>query len=327
MSDASFRPLLIALASFEAAGRLGSFSAAADELRLTQPAVSQQMSGLEAELGVSLFRRLHRGVTLTQAGQTLYDAAAKALDLIDVAASAIRRDPARRRLVVFTDFAFAALWLMPRLPALEDHLPGVEVRILTAQSVVDLRGEDVDVAILFGDGRGRFFPSGWETSLLFGEEVTPIGSPMLLKDAKPPVAPDQIAQMRRLHLQGGRDCWFTWADWMKAHGVVENPGAPPQAQDLSFGNYPLILQAVMQGQGIALGWSPLVDDGLRAGWLVRLTEQSLTSDRGYVIAVPTLRNPVGRRFRDWVFAERDRGEMAMNGRSCAEPEGVFQPRG
>jgi len=311
MPDASSRLLLSALASFEAAGRRGSFSAAAAELRLTQSAVSQQMQGLEAELGVALFRRLHRGVALTQAGQTLFEAAATALRLIDGAASAIRRDPARKRLVVFTDFAFAALWLMPRLAALEVQLPGVEVRILTAQSVVDLRGEEADVAILFGDGRGRFFPPGWETSLLFGEEVTPIGSPALLKDAKPPLAPNQIAQMRRLHLQGGDDRWFTWADWMKAHGVVENPGALSQPQDLSFGNYPLILQAVMQGQGVALGWSPLVDDGLGAGWIVRLTEQKLTSDRGYVIAVPAQRNPVGRQFRDWVFAERDRGQPAI----------------
>ncbi|MBB4196740.1 hypothetical protein CCR94_11295 [Rhodoblastus sphagnicola] len=308
MPDASSRPLLTALASFEAAGRRGSFSGAAEELRLTQSAVSQQIQGLEAELGVALFRRLHRGVALTQAGQTLFEAAGAALRLIDGAACAIRRDPARKRLVVFTDFAFAALWLMPRLAALEVQLPGVEVRILTAQSVVDLRGEEADVAILFGDGRGRFFPPGWETSLLFGEEVTPIGSPALLKDARPPLSPEEIARMRRLHLQGGGDRWFNWADWLKAHGVAEHSGAPAQSQDLSFGNYPLILQAVMQGQGVALGWSPLVDDGLRAGWLVRLTEQRLTSDRGYVIAVPTLRNPVGRRFRDWVFAERDREE-------------------
>jgi putative choline sulfate-utilization transcription factor len=311
MSDASFRPLLTALASFEAAGRLGSFSAAAEELRLTQPAVSHQMSGLEAELGVALFRRLHRGVALTQAGQTLFEAASTALRQIDAAASTIRHDPARKKLVVFTDFAFAALWLIPRLAALEVQLPGVEVRILTAQSVVDLRGEDVDVAILFGDGRGRFFPPGWETNLLFGEEVTPIASPGYLKDEKPPVSPDRIARMRRLHLQGGRDCWFNWADWMKAHGVEESPGAPAQPQDLSFGNYPLILQAVMQGQGVALGWSPLVDDGLRAGWIVRLSEHRLTSDRGYVIAVPAPRNPVGRQFQDWVFAERDREERTI----------------
>jgi len=309
MPNPSSRPLLNALASFEAAGRRGSFSAAAEELRLTQSAVSQQVQGLEAELGVALFRRLHRGVALTQAGQTLFEAAATALRLIDTATSSIRHDPARKRLVVFTDFAFAALWLMPRLASLEVQLPGVEVRILTAQSVVDLREEEADVAILFGDGRGRFFPAGWETSLLFGEEVTPVGSPAILNNASPPLAPDQIAQMRRLHLQGGGDRWFTWADWMKAHGVEDIPGARPQAQDLSFGNYPLILQAVMQGQGVALGWSPLVDDGLRAGWIVRLTERRLTSERGYVIAVPARRNPVGRQFRAWVLAERDRSQM------------------
>ncbi|MCW2318818.1 DNA-binding transcriptional LysR family regulator [Rhodoblastus acidophilus] len=164
--------------------------------------------------------------------------------------------------------------------------------------------------MLNADGRRRFFPAGWETSLLFGEEVTPIGSPALMNDARPPLSPDQIAQMRRLHLQGGGGRWFTWADWTKAHGVEDNPGARPQAQDLSFGNYQLILQAVMQGQGVALGWSPLVDDGLRAGWIVRLTEQRLTSERGYVIAVPARRNPVGRQFRAWVLAERDRSQMS-----------------
>lgn len=162
-------PPLRTLLFFEAAGRLLSFSAAARELACTQSAVSHQIGWLEADLGTALFRRLHRGVALTPDGVRLYEATRDALDGIGDAVTRIRD---RRRpgvLNVATDFGFAAGWLLPRLSALRQLLPELDVRIVTMQTAIDLRREAADIAITFGHGH---WP-GCEAELLFPERVLP----------------------------------------------------------------------------------------------------------------------------------------------------------
>src|ERR1700709_2207783 len=167
-------PPLHRLAAFEAAARLLNFSRAAQSLGMTQSAVSQQVLSLEEALGRPLFQRLHRGVRLTEAGATLLEAVTRSLDGIADVIAMLRQEVARSTLTIATDFGFASFWLMPRLHALADALPGVEVRIVTSQLAPNAPAEDADITILFGDGEGR------GVVMLFGESVRPVCSPAFL---------------------------------------------------------------------------------------------------------------------------------------------------
>lgn len=299
-------PPLRTLLFFEAAGRLLSFSAAARELACTQSAVSHQIGWLEADLGTPLFRRLHRGVALTPDGVRLYEATRDALDGIGDAVTRIRD---RRRpgvLNVATDFGFAAGWLLPRLSALRQLLPELDVRIVTMQTAIDLRRDAADIAITFGHGH---WP-GCEAELLFPERVLPVCSPAFRASRAPLAAggtadPADLASLPLLHLESvGPAAWLSWGDWFTLHGLP----MPAGGQELTFNNYPLVLQAALMGQGVALGWSPLIDDLMRDGHLVSLLDRPIQTERGYFLVVPSRRRPDERhdRFRRWVVEESRR---------------------
>lgn len=303
-------PPLRTLLFFEAAGRLLSFSAAARELACTQSAVSHQIGWLEADLGTALFRRLHRGVALTPDGVRLYEATRDALDGIGDAVTRIRD---RRRpgvLNVATDFGFAAGWLLPRLGALRQLLPELDVRIVTMQTAIDLRREAADIAITFGHGH---WP-GCEAELLFPERVLPVCSPAFRASRAPLAAagagsPADLASLPLLHLESvGPAAWLSWGDWFTLHGLP----MPAGGQELTFNNYPLVLQAALMGQGVALGWSPLIDDLMRDGHLVSLLDRPIQTERGYFLVVPSRRGPDERhdRFRRWVVEESRRDGAA-----------------
>ncbi|PWC76993.1 LysR substrate-binding domain-containing protein [Azospirillum sp. TSH64] len=303
-------PPLRTLLFFEAAGRLLSFSAAARELACTQSAVSHQIGWLEADLGTPLFRRLHRGVALTPDGVRLYEATRDALDGIGDAVTRIRD---RRRpgvLNVATDFGFAAGWLLPRLSALRQLLPELDVRIVTMQTAIDLRREAADIAITFGHGH---WP-GCEAELLFPERVLPVCSPAFRASRAPLAAggagsPADLSSLPLLHLESvGPAAWLSWGDWFTLYGLP----MPAGGQELTFNNYPLVLQAALMGQGVALGWSPLIDDLMRDGHLVSLLDRPIQTERGYFLVVPSRRRPDERhdRFRRWVVEESRRDATA-----------------
>jgi LysR family transcriptional regulator, glycine cleavage system transcriptional activator len=259
---------------FEAAARHGKFAAAAQELAMTQAGVSQHIAQLEGELGVALFHRRHRGVQLTDAGETLLLSVEHGMRVLSDGWASIRRSSVPGRVNILTDFGFAAWWLMPRLAQLSDLMPQVEIRLVTTQSSLQPAGDDFDLAILFGDGD---WP-GYRADLLFGEQVYPVCVPGHVEGRALPLAPADLAGMRLLHLRGsGPKRWFGWDDWFAAMGVAVGE----RQQELAFNNYQIVLQAVLLGQGVALGWAPLIDDMVANGTLVRLMEMPLTSHRGY----------------------------------------------
>ena len=152
--------LLRSLRILETIGRRGSFSAAAAELGMTQPAISQQVAQLEGVLGLTLFRRLHRGVAPSDAGQILHTAAADVLSRIQVAMKTIESSTAQKSLTVLTDYGFAANWLLPRLADFENSYPELDLCLLTTQArQTGVVPDQADVSILFGkkpeDGEGE----------------------------------------------------------------------------------------------------------------------------------------------------------------------------
>ncbi len=288
-------PSLRSLVAFEAAARSGKFGAAAAELNMTQAAVSQHVAQLEADIGTALFDRRHRGVTLTRAGTQLLQSVKLGLTELVEGAAAVRRRHETRSVHIRTDFGFASWWLMPRMDRLSAEVPGVEVRMTTAQADITPSDSDFDLAVLFGDGHWPRFRS----TRLWDEEVFPVCTPAYLDGRPLPRTPQDIVDMRLLHLHSdGAQRWFDWADWFVAHDLV----APRQTEGPTFSNFQLVLQAVLMGQGVALGFTPLIDDLVASGHLVRLTQAPLRSERGYYLVEP-LESRGGRTHetvRDWL---------------------------
>jgi putative choline sulfate-utilization transcription factor len=285
-------PSLHGLAVFEAVGRQLSFRAAAEHLGTTQPAVSQRIAALEKDVGAPLFRRHHRGIELTPEGERLHRAVREGLGLIREAISDI--GPMRQNvLTVATDFGFAACWLMPRLGRFRQQFPDVQVHVLAAQEEVDGADGQVDIAIFFGAE-----PEGGQP--VFPEIVVPVCSPALLQPDG--VSMEQVVRLPLLHLdsaQVGR--WLTWRDLIPP--ALWSRG--PRQHDLSLNNYQLVLQAALMGQGVALGWRPLVDAFVERGELIELTGLETRTDRGYFLVERQVHRTAGPRsvFREWLMRE------------------------
>jgi len=297
MDELKQLPPLQTLVFFEAAARHQNFTAAAQELGASQPAVSQRVGWLEQDLGVALFKRQHRGAVLTPEGVRLFEAVREGLGVIGTVAAELRASRTSPVLTVATDFGFAAYWLMPRLSALRELVPDLDVRIVTSQSGVDLRKEPVDVAIGFGNG---VWP-GCEAELLFPEVVRPVCSPAFAERHDLSGRPEQLVQLPLLHLERPEQAhWLGWADWFGLYGLPAHHGS----HDLTFNNYPLVVQAAMAGQGVALGWTPLVDDLLRDGQLLALGEPDRTECGYFLVLAKTARlaGPLAV-FRRWLLAE------------------------
>lgn len=291
------------LRGFEAAARLRSFTAAAMELGTTQPAISQQIKRLEEQLATRLFDRVYRGIELTEAGLILFSYVQTGLESMDAGLNAITDQHQHEVLQVATDFAFAAYWLMPRLHRFHEDNPDVDVSLVTSERSHSMLRADIDVAVLFGDGRFKQGESHW----LFSEEVFPVCSPQLLKGRDLPLPTVALKEFALLHLRGeGSNNWFDWSGVFRALNIAQAP-APGQ---LRFDNYTLLIQAAIGGQGVAIGWRHLVDDLLEQGLLCRPIEASAVSGYGYYIVLPQRKRRVQivQRFVDWL-----RSEQAVSG--------------
>lgn len=280
MSNPIRMPPVQSLVVFEAAARKLSFTAAAEELHSTQPAVSQQIRSLEHFLETPLFTRIYRGVELTESGELLYQAVQDGLSRIRAAVGELQKRRATPHINVATDFAFAAYWLMPRLPAFRQDYPDVDIRIQTSQSSFGLPEGEVDVSIVFGDQKKQDKGEAFKWSRLFQERVFPVCSPGLLKQTGQVKSLKKLAGLPLLKLYA--DANQSWLDWngffQQRHSVVQ-----PSEPVMEFNNYTLLIQAAIAGQGVGLGWGHLVDDMLDKGFLTALTDFSVVTDQGYFV--------------------------------------------
>lgn len=249
------------LRGFRAAARHLSFTRAAQELFLTQPAVSREIRTLEDQLGTPLFRRANRTLKLTQAGEDLYRAVDEALALID---AATRRVTGRgRTLAITATVPFASLWLAPRLPRFADLHPDVDIRIAASDDVLDLEHEHVDLAIRHVLP-GADAPAG---ECLLDYESFPVCSPKLARGRKRPLrTPADLARHVLLDLEtasNGRP-WYDWQHWFDAMKIR----APRPAGSLRFSHYDQVVEAAVAGSGVAIGKRPHLERQLRDGTLV-----------------------------------------------------------
>lgn len=291
-------PSLNALRAFEAAARHLSFTKAAEELSVTQAAISHQVKGLEDRLGVALFRRQNRALMLTEAGQVYLPALKDAFDAIDAAtARLVARD--RAGVVTFTCLpSFAATWLVRRLGRFRAQHPDLDVRLLTNERLVDFAREDVDIGVRYGRGH---WP-GLVAEKLLTEDMFPVCAPALLKGPKPLKKPADLKHHTLLH----DDMEMDWQRWLVAAGVK---GVDPN-RGLQFSSSSMLLQAAADGQGVAMGRSALAAGYLAEGRLVRPFELKLHSDAAYYVIYPQAhaQRPKVKIFRDFLMAEAERAD-------------------
>ncbi|MGH8801040.1 MAG: LysR substrate-binding domain-containing protein [Casimicrobiaceae bacterium] len=302
-------PSLDFLRGFEAVGRRLSFTLAAQELFVTQSALSRQVKALEDALGVALFERRHRALALTVAGAAYHRSVSEVLEAL-VSATERTRDVSRTPgLAVSTTVSFASLWLIPRLVRFRAVEPAAEVYVSADDRVVDLGRGEIDVVI-------RYLPDSTAPPAalrLFGDRLTPVASPRVARGKVPLRTPSDFARQVLLHLDDreGRMPWLNWPSWLASNGVA---GLKP-AGSLHFLLYDQVIQAAVGGQGIALGRLPMLADHLRDGRLVAPFARKLESARSY-FAIAAERS-AGRRdvraFLDWIRAEAAREcEMPRN---------------
>lgn len=267
-------PPLNALRAFEAAARLESFSAAANELFVTHGAVSKQIKQLEEWLDVKLFERTGGRVKLTEVGWRYLVQVQDGLDMIANATTQIREPGRQRRLVVNSTPTFAMHWLLPRLSEFQEQHPDVALRLMTSDRDISRLDEGFDLAIRRGPGDWR----GYISKPFLDEWELPLCSPALL--AREPIAsPADLARHTLLHADTRPTAWQRW---LTLAGV---PELRPQATQ-QFDHFYLALQAAMDGLGVVLGPMPMMQPQLAAGTLIAPLSAPVSPVRGYCWIVP-----------------------------------------
>ncbi|SEG70100.1 transcriptional regulator, LysR family [Bosea lathyri] len=287
---------LNALACFEAAGRHASFTHAARELGITQAAVSKQIKALESRLNARLFDRGNRAVALTEAGKKLYEGVSAGMRTIGEtleALSSIRHPP---ELVVTTTVAMASLWLMPRIASFRAQHPGIAIRLIATDTLLDFLEDRVDVAIRYGNGDWPHLNS----KFLLGVRFFPCCSPDYL--ARHPMrTAEDLRHARLLNLEGPAARYSEWEWWFASNGIAVSKLDP----ELSFNNYPLLVQAALSGQGVLLAWGNVIDNLIDDGSLVRIIDGDTPANQSYYV-VTTQRRTVreeARTFCEWLLAD------------------------
>jgi LysR family glycine cleavage system transcriptional activator len=294
-------PPLNALKAFEAAARSESFTRAAEELCVTQGAVSHQVKALEDTLGLKLFVRERQRLAITTAGREYLAVVRDALDRIAVGTDRLVQRQTSGALTVSTSPDFAAKWLVHRLGRFAEAHPEIDLRVSATMHHVDFAREETDIAVRHGDGNWV----GLEVVRLCSEQLFPVCSPKLISGRKP--KPADLAKYPLLHLDDRK----SWLKWFEAAGIAN--------ADISRGpvlnRASMLLDAAVDGQGVALARTALAAWDLINGRLVKLFGVSLKLSKNYWIVCPkaTSALPKITLFRDWLLAEAADDVLRLKG--------------
>ncbi len=294
-------PPLAALRALESAARHGSFTRAAEELNVTQSAISHQIRHLEALWGLELFARDARPLALTKSGAALAPVARDFFARLSTTLEGLRVEDTRGALKISTLETFAVTWLVPRLSDFRERHPEIDVWISTKDRLVDFAIEDVDLGVRYGRG---VYP-GLHSTLLLREYVFPVCSEQFVKRFGMPESPADLARFPLLLIHDDVSS-SQWDTWRAAAGAPDLP----LDQGPRFPNSNMALQAAIAGQGVALVRSAHVEGDLSAAGLVRLFDVHCPADSAYYLACQegTQTRPRIAAFRDWIQAEAARSQ-------------------
>ncbi|MGM0694922.1 MAG: LysR substrate-binding domain-containing protein [Pseudomonadota bacterium] len=289
-------PSMASLIAFDATARLGSMTAAADEERTTQPTISQRIRALEERLGLPLFHRQGGRLTLTAQGERFHREIAPSLKQIRESCERLMQDGQRPSpsVVIAAGSGFTHLWLLPRLPALKQAFPQLTFQLMPIDRADDPELQAADIAIRFGpyvpQDRGR---------LVASEAVFPVCSPDYARQhgLSDTLTTADLPRISLLHQDIRDPRWLNWAQWCGHAGLT----LAPRDDLFAYHNYALLLNAALAHQGVALGWSILVQDYLASGQLVALGPRVTRQDYGYWLSVKHHRSAVVEPVSDWLL--------------------------
>ncbi|NRF71054.1 transcriptional regulator GcvA [Aquincola sp. S2] len=287
-------PPLNALRAFEAAARHLSITLAADELHVTAGAVSRQIKSLEEALGLPLFERGHREITLTRKGADYYRSITAALDLMRDATRKLTRTRQRKQLKIRAYTTFAMRWLIPRLSGFHAAHRDIEVLLKASLEPVDFRKEDIDGAIRLGDGRF----AGAHSHRLVPNILSPVASPALLQSGPKLKKPADLARHTLLHSIARPDDWATWLEAAGAGNSVDARAG------MTYESSAMAYAAAIEGQGLAIAQLFLVAKDLEDGRLVQPFRKTVDmGDFTYYLLTPSHREESANMatFRTWLL--------------------------
>lgn len=286
-------PPFAALRAFETVARCLSFTRAAEELGVTQAAVSRQVRLLERDLGVQLVERHARHNALTAAGQTLASALGDSFDAMQDALTAVSSRPARRVLTVSVAPYFSACWLTPRIMRFLDAHPQIDLRLHHSYHPPDYRRDQIDLGISWGEGR---WPGMVAEKLLAGD-LTPLCSPDFLASCAKFSQPVDLLALHLLYEFRQSD----WSAWFTSAGVAQDGNFLATRLDDSN----TLRRAALQGHGVALFFKSLVEEDLALGRLVQPFDIAVDTGCHYFLNYPAARdlNAAGKAFRRWLRSE------------------------
>jgi LysR family transcriptional regulator, glycine cleavage system transcriptional activator len=288
-------PPLNALKTFEAAARLESFTRAAEELSVTQGAVSQQVKSLEVYLGVRLFNREHKRLVITESGREYHATVREVLDRLAFGTARLVKRQTSGVLTVSTSPDFAAKWLVHRLGRFAERHRDIDLRISATMHHVIFTREDVDVAVRHGDGSWV----GLDAIRMSEEQLFPVCGPRSMGGSSRKARLASLLKTPLLHLDSRKD----WSRWLEAAGIAD---ATP-TQGPVFNRASMLIDAAVDGQGVALARTTLAAWDLIGGRLVKPFATALPLTKTYWIVCPKATSSVPKvvAFRDWLLREAD----------------------
>ncbi len=282
---------------FEVCGRLMSFTRAAEELGVSQPAVSLAIRQLEQAIGCDLFERRHRAIQLTRAGEQFFSEVSASLERLLQAARAVNRGDDAGLVTLSVSTAFANYWVMPRMTRLHRSHPDVDLRLQVVDKDVDLEYQNVSLGIR----RGRGGWSGYDSVNIAREEIFAVASPAYLQSHARPKAVEDLLDHQFIHLEEPFRPRPTWHDWFASFDI----DFVDRGEGLRLNDYALVIQAAMAGEGIAIGWRHVTEALIRKRLLVPVLAQSwVTGEEFHLIwSNRTELSESAQRVRDWVIEE------------------------
>ena len=288
-------PPLNWIRAFEAAARHLNFTHAATELNLTQAAVSNQIKGLENQLGCVLFIRLARGLELTNAGHAYLPAVQESVERLKAATEEIFGQGRSKLLTINVNLSFFISWLAPKMNRFVAQHPDINLRMTTNvwDSFID-DSADNDLEIRYGHGEWK----GKQADRLTWDELVPVCSPDYLKNSPPLATPDDIANHTLLHVYGYEEGWGYWLSQTEHSPIEIN-------QRFQFDTLATTLEMAIHGVGLALGRTDLVDEMLKSGRLVMPLELKVATEEAFYLVYSSskLDHPQAAAFRNWLLEE------------------------
>jgi len=284
------------LAVFEASARLCSFTKAAEELGISQPAVSQSIRRLEAAIDIKLFKRNHRIISLTDAGASLKNDVSQGLGQIAHSIDLLKQQSASKHVTLSVSSAFAHYWMVPRLQDFRQKHPHIDLRMQQTDIDIDLAQEGISLAVWRGEGNWR----GYHSQLVAEEVITALASPAWIKRNGEITDIQLLMNCRLITLEEPHRIRPEWKDFFAAFDAkYKDSGA-----GLRLNDYALVLQAGLAGQGVVFGWEHITQHLVESGLLVQIGKWRWNSGAGFYLvwADNSELNADAKTTRDWIIS-------------------------